>query len=29
MVEHLSHVEGTLRLEMPEDEEVDLREVFA
>ena len=29
MVEHLTHVEGTLRLEMPEDEEVDLREVFA
>ena len=29
MVEHLTHVEGTLRLEMPVDEEVDLREVFA
>lgn len=29
MVEHLTHVEGTLRLEMPEDQGVDLKAVFA
>lgn len=29
MLEHLSHVEATLRLEMPEDKVLDLRAVFA
>lgn len=29
MVEHLTHVENTLRLEMPTDEEIDLEAVFA
>ncbi|GAA4332920.1 GntR family transcriptional regulator [Variovorax defluvii] len=29
MVEHLTHVENTLRLEMPADEDIDFRAVFA
>jgi DNA-binding GntR family transcriptional regulator len=29
MIEHLTHVENTLRLEMPGDEEIDFRAVFA
>jgi DNA-binding GntR family transcriptional regulator len=29
MIEHLTHVENTLRLEMPGEEEIDFRAVFA
>jgi hypothetical protein len=29
MVEHLTHVENTLRLEMPGEEEIDFEAVFA